>query len=77
LLHVDAGQNSTTERILKLTGMIQQIGEVHEGESTTDFMEQEAEARYYHPVLCCKLFWKDQTALTLSTHLETLTSQLK
>ena len=41
--HVDAGKTTTTERILKLTGKIHKIGEVHDGESTTDFMEQEAE----------------------------------
>ncbi len=41
--HVDAGKTTTTERILKLTGKIHKIGEVHEGESTTDFMVQEAE----------------------------------
>ncbi|MCA0404061.1 MAG: elongation factor G [Proteobacteria bacterium] len=41
--HVDAGKTTTTERILKLTGQIHKLGEVHEGESTTDFMEQEAE----------------------------------
>src|SRR5690348_12868313 len=41
--HVDAGKTTTTERILKLTGKIHKIGEVHEGETTTDFMEQERE----------------------------------
>ena len=41
--HVDAGKTTTTERILKLTGQIHKTGEVHDGESTTDFMEQEAE----------------------------------
>lgn len=41
--HVDAGKTTTTERVLKLTGKIHKLGEVHEGESTTDFMEQEAE----------------------------------
>ncbi|MBA2711422.1 MAG: elongation factor G [Tatlockia sp.] len=41
--HVDAGKTTTTERILKLTGKIHKIGEVHDGESTTDFMVQEAE----------------------------------
>ncbi len=41
--HVDAGKTTTTERILKLTGKIHKIGEVHDGEATTDFMEQEQE----------------------------------
>jgi len=41
--HVDAGKTTTTERILKLTGTIHKTGEVHDGEATTDFMEQEAE----------------------------------
>jgi elongation factor G len=41
--HVDAGKTTTTERILKLTGRIHKIGEVHEGAATTDFMEQEQE----------------------------------
>jgi elongation factor G len=41
--HVDAGKTTTTERILKLTGKIHKVGEVHDGESTMDFMEQEAE----------------------------------
>ncbi len=41
--HVDAGKTTTTERILKLTGKIHKTGEVHEGEATTDFMDQERE----------------------------------
>ena len=41
--HVDVGKTTTTERILKLTGKIHKTGEVHDGEATTDFMEQEAE----------------------------------
>jgi elongation factor G len=41
--HVDAGKTTTTERILKLTGRIHKIGEVHDGAATTDFMEQEQE----------------------------------
>jgi len=41
--HVDAGKTTTTERILKLTGKIHKLGEVHDGAATTDFMEQEAE----------------------------------
>ncbi|PID60000.1 MAG: elongation factor G [Gammaproteobacteria bacterium] len=41
--HVDAGKTTTTERILKLTGKIHKTGEVHDGQATTDFMEQEQE----------------------------------
>ena len=41
--HVDAGKTTITERILKLTGKIHKTGEVHDGEATTDFMEQEQE----------------------------------
>ena len=41
--HADAGKTTTTERILKLTGKIHKIGEVHDGAATTDFMEQEQE----------------------------------
>jgi elongation factor G len=41
--HVDAGKTTTTERTLELTGIIHESGDVHCGDTTTDFMEQEAE----------------------------------
>jgi len=41
--HIDAGKTTTTERILRYTGMIHRIGEVHDGGATTDWMEQEKE----------------------------------
>ena len=41
--HIDAGKTTTTERILRYTGMIHRTGEVHEGAATTDWMEQEKE----------------------------------
>jgi elongation factor G len=41
--HIDAGKTTTTERILRYTGMIHKIGEVHDGAATTDWMEQEKE----------------------------------
>src|SRR5204862_7696883 len=41
--HIDAGKTTTTERILRYTGMIHKSGEVHEGAATTDWMEQEKE----------------------------------
>src|SRR3989338_5520531 len=56
--HVDAGKTTTTERILKLTGKIHKIGEVHEGESTTDFMEQEAELGITIQSAAVSCFWK-------------------
>jgi len=56
--HVDAGKTTTTERILKLTGKIHKIGEVHEGESTTDFMVQEAERGITIQSAAVTCFWK-------------------
>lgn len=41
--HIDAGKTTTTERILRYTGMIHKMGEVHDGAATTDWMEQEKE----------------------------------
>ncbi|QMT60139.1 elongation factor G [Legionella sp. PC997] len=56
--HVDAGKTTTTERILKLTGKIHKIGEVHDGESTTDFMVQEAERGITIQSAAVSCFWK-------------------
>jgi len=57
--HVDAGKTTTTERILKLTGKIHKIGEVHDGAATTDFMEQEAERGITIQSAATTCFWKD------------------
>ncbi|WP_261842474.1 elongation factor G [Aliamphritea ceti] len=57
--HVDAGKTTTTERILKLTGKIHKTGEVHDGESTTDFMEQEAERGITIQSAATTCYWKD------------------
>jgi len=43
IAHIDAGKTTTTERLLYFTGQVHKIGETHEGEATTDFMEQEQE----------------------------------
>ena len=57
--HVDAGKTTTTERILKLTGKIHKIGEVHEGAATTDFMEQEQERGITIQSAATSCFWKE------------------
>src|SRR6185503_8712842 len=43
IAHIDAGKTTVTEGVLYNTGMIHKIGAVHEGETTTDWMEQERE----------------------------------
>jgi len=57
--HVDAGKTTTTERILKLTGKIHKLGEVHDGAATTDFMEQEQERGITIQSAATSCFWKD------------------
>ena len=55
--HVDAGKTTTTERILKLTGKIHKIGEVHDGAATTDFMVQEQERGITIQSAATTCFW--------------------
>ncbi|MFT7088516.1 MAG: elongation factor G [Glaciecola sp.] len=65
--HVDAGKTTTTERILKLTGKIHKTGEVHDGESTTDFMEQEAERGITIQSAATTCFWKEHRMNIIDT----------
>ena len=65
--HVDAGKTTTTERILALTGKIHKIGEVHDGESTTDFMEQEAERGITIQSAATTAFWNDHRMNIIDT----------
>ncbi|ALO33856.1 elongation factor G [Colwellia sp. MT41] len=65
--HVDAGKTTTTERILKLTGQIHKTGEVHDGESTTDFMVQEAERGITIQSAAVTCFWKDHRLNVIDT----------
>jgi elongation factor G len=55
--HVDAGKTTTSERILYYTGSQHKIGEVHEGESTTDWMEQEKERGITITAAAITAFW--------------------
>src|SRR5215204_7525622 len=65
--HVDAGKTTTTERILKLTGKIHKIGEVHDGASTMDFMEQEAERGITIQSAATTCFWNGKRLNIIDT----------
>ncbi|GAB4303406.1 MAG: elongation factor G [Methylophaga sp.] len=65
--HVDAGKTTTTERILKLTGKIHKAGETHEGESTMDFMDQEAERGITIQSAATTCFWNGHRLNVIDT----------
>ncbi len=56
--HIDAGKTTLTERILFYTGMIHKIGEVHEGTTVTDWMEQERERGITITSAATTCFWQ-------------------
>ncbi len=55
--HVDAGKTTTSERVLYYTGAQHSIGEVHDGETTTDWMEQEKERGITITAAAITCFW--------------------
>lgn len=57
IAHIDAGKTTTSERILYYTGAQHKIGEVHEGETTTDWMEQERERGITITAAAITCFW--------------------
>lgn len=57
IAHIDAGKTTTTERVLFYTGMSHKIGEVHEGEATMDWMEQEKERGITITSAATTCFW--------------------
>ena len=59
IAHIDAGKTTTTERILFYSGKKHKIGEVHEGEATMDWMEQEKERGITITSAATTCFWKD------------------
>ena len=65
--HVDAGKTTTTERILNLTGKIHKIGEVHDGEATTDFMDQERERGITIQSAATSTIWDDHRLNIIDT----------
>ena len=58
--HIDAGKTTTTERILYYTGFMHKIGEVHDGNTVTDWMEQERERGITITSAATTCFWKQQ-----------------
>ena len=58
--HIDAGKTTLTERILFYTGMIHRIGEVHEGTTVTDWMEQERERGITITSAATTCFWNQR-----------------
>lgn len=57
IAHIDAGKTTTSERILFYTGMSHKIGEVHEGQTVTDWMEQERERGITITSAAITCFW--------------------
>lgn len=57
IAHIDAGKTTTSERVLYYTGSQHKIGEVHEGDTTTDWMEQERERGITITAAAITCFW--------------------
>jgi len=64
IAHIDAGKTTTTERVLFYTGVSHKIGEVHDGETTTDWMEQERERGITITSAAVTCFWTPTYDLT-------------
>ena len=67
MAHIDAGKTTTTERILFYTGKTHKIGEVHEGEATMDWMEQEQERGITITSAATTCFWKNNRINIIDT----------
>jgi elongation factor G len=67
MAHIDAGKTTTTERILYYTGKSYKIGEVHDGNATMDWMEQEQERGITITSAATTAFWKDHRVNIIDT----------
>lgn len=67
IAHIDAGKTTVTERILFYTGISHKIGEVHEGEATMDWMEQEKERGITITSAATTCFWQDNRINIIDT----------
>lgn len=65
--HIDAGKTTVTERILFYTGVTHKIGEVHEGETVMDWMEQERERGITITSAATTCVWKDHQINIIDT----------
>jgi len=67
IAHIDAGKTTVTEGILYRTGLAHKIGVVHEGETTTDWMEQERERGITITSAAVTTFWRDHKINIIDT----------
>ncbi len=67
IAHIDAGKTTTTERILYYTGKIHKIGEVHEGDTITDWMPQERERGITITAAAISTEWKGHSINIIDT----------
>lgn len=67
MAHIDAGKTTTTERILFYTGVSHKIGEVHDGEAVTDFLDQEREKGITITSAVVRFDWKDHVVQLIDT----------
>jgi len=65
--HIDAGKTTTTERILYYTGKSHRIGEVHDGNTTTDYMDQERERGITITSAAVTAMWNDNRINIIDT----------
>jgi elongation factor G len=67
MAHIDAGKTTTTERILYYTGVSYKMGEVHDGTTVMDWMEQEQERGITITSAATTCFWKNQRINIIDT----------
>jgi elongation factor G len=67
IAHIDAGKTTVSERILYYTGKSHKVGEVHDGEATMDWMEQEQERGITITAAATTCFWKDHRINIIDT----------
>ncbi len=65
--HIDAGKTTTTERILFYSGVVHKIGEVHDGNAVTDWMEQEKERGITITAAAISTTWRDHQINIIDT----------